>query len=164
MNDQTHQDLYKGNNATDYQPPTGNPQATGTNLQPEASGLQPTTGENDISQQRLPAVDGLKVIVIQDGASTTTAGLTPAQAATQTWMGPFWGSVILGLIIIIIWAVKVLAKEETPKLVEAIEEAIHEPLMSDEVAQASKATPVKKKKSAKKSPLKKAPKKKTKKR
>lgn len=160
----SNEELYKGNNSTDYQPTTSNPQATGTNLQPEASGLQPTTGENDISQQRLPAVDGLKVIVIQDGASTTTAGLTPAQAATQTWMGPFWGSVILGLIIIIIWAVKVLAKEEAPKLSEAIEEAISEPLLAEEVSQPERAVPVKKKKSVKKSPLKKAPKKKSKKR
>lgn len=160
----SNEELYKGNNSADYQPLTTNPQATGTNLQPEASGLQPTTGENDISQQRLPAVDGLKVIVIQDGASTTTAGLTPAQAATQTWMGPFWGSVILGLIIIIIWAVKVLAKEEAPKLSEAIEEAINEPLLAEETSLPEKAVLVKKKKSAKKSPLKKASKKKSKKR
>lgn len=159
-----NEQIYKGNNATDYQPPTGNPQATGTNLQPETSGLQPTTGQDDISQQRLPTVNGLKVIVIQDGASTTTAGLTPAQAATQTWMGPFWGSVILALIIIIIWAVKVLAKEEAPKLSEAIEEAINEPLLTEEASQPEKAVPVKKKKATKKPPLKKSPKKKNKKR
>lgn len=158
----SNEELYKGNNSADYQPPTTNPQSTGTNLQPEASGLQPTTGENDISQQRLPAVDGLKVIVIQDGASTTTAGLTPTQAATQTWMGPFWGSVILGLIIIIIWAVKVLAKEEAPKLSEALEEAISEPLLAEETAPAEKTAPIKKKKTAKKSPLKKPVKKKLK--
>lgn len=162
MNDKIQPDVYKGNNAADYQPPTTNPQITGTNLQPGASGSQPTTGQNDITQQRLPAVDGLKVIVIQDGASTTTAGLTPAQAATQTWMGPFWGSVILGLIIIIIWAVKVLAKEEAPKLAEAIEEAINEPLLAEETTQPEKAVPVKKKKTVKKPPLKKAAKKKSK--
>lgn len=156
----SNEDIYKGNNAADYQPPTQNPQAASTSLQPDTANLQPTNGQNDISQQRLPAVDGLKVIVIQDGASTTRTGLTPVQAARQTWIGPFWGCVILGLAVFVIWAVRLLAKEETPNLAEAIEEAVKEPLLADEAVIAAPSSTKTKKTNNKKTHKKKRSKKK----
>lgn len=127
----TSEDVYSGNKASDYQPPTQNPQSTTTNIQPGTSNVQPTDVQSDIAQQRLPAVDNLKVIVIQDGTSTTRADLTPVQKATQTWVGPFWGCVLLGTVILMIWVVRILAKEEVPNLSEAIEEAIKEPIIEE---------------------------------
>lgn len=159
-----NEELYKGNNAADYQPPTQNPQSTGTNLQQSTYGLQPTDAQSDITQQRIPNVDNLKVIVVQDGSSTTNAYLTPVETATQTWIGPFWGSVLLGLIIIIVWAVRILAKEEAPKLTEALEEAIEEPILGDESTPVEKIVSIKKKKTTQKSHPKKTTKKKSKKR
>lgn len=165
MNYETYKDVYEGNKSSDYQPTTTNPQATTPSLQQGTSGLQPTdtaTGNDDVSQQRLPSVDGLKVVIVQDGSSSSVQ-LTPVQTATQTWAGPFWGCVLLVIIGIIVWSVKVLAKEEAPKLTEALEEAIKEPLLAEEsVVPVVAPTAQKKKKAANKLPTKKTAKKKSK--
>ena len=154
-------DVYTGNKASDYQPPTDNPQSASTNLQPvSSSSTNPTQSQDDVTQQRLPSVDNLKVIILQDGSGATNVHLTPVQAATQTWAGPFWGCVILGIVAFTIWSVKVLAKEEAPKLGEALQEAIHDPLIESVPV----VTPKPKKKSAPKKPsLKKPAKKRSKK-
>lgn len=153
----TNDDIYKGNNASDYQPTTRNPQSTSTDLQQGTS--QPTSTQSDITQQRLPKVDDLRVVILQNGAGSTNEQLTPVQTATQTWVGPFWGCVILITLTIIIWAVRVLSKEEAPKLAEAIEEAIKEPIIQKEPDVIPMQATVKKKKPAKKLPTKKTSKK-----
>jgi len=59
---QTANNLSGGNLASDYQPPTNNPQAnTATGLQNTSSGLQPVSGQSVISQQNLGAVKNLQV-------------------------------------------------------------------------------------------------------
>ena len=157
----TNEDVYKGNNAADYQPPTGNPQSVNTpTVQQGATGVQPTgSGEGALSQSALNQANDLKVMIVQDGSPSSS--LTPVQTVTQTWVGPFWGCVALLLVGFVIWAVRQLAKEETPDLGEVIEEAIHEPLLAEESAAAvapvtkttKKKTPAKKsaKKPAKRS-------------
>ena len=144
------EDDFKANKAADFQPPTGNPQSVGGNLQPGTSGLQPTSSDSATGQQRLPSVSDLKVVVVQDSRSTTNAYLSPVQAARQTWVGPFWGCVALLLIGFIIWVVRQLAKEQVPELSAVIEEAIKEPLITTPAP-----APVKKKSSPKKKPQKK---------
>lgn len=125
----SNEDIYKGNNAADYQPPTGNPQSLTTqSVQQGATGVQPTgSGEGALSQGALNQANDLKVMIVQDGSPSSS--LTPVQAATQTWVGPFWGCVALLVIGFVIWAVRQIAKEETPGISEVIEEAIHEPII-----------------------------------
>lgn len=54
--------VYSGNQASDYQPPTRNPQDNAvTNLQPNQAVLQPVTA-GQINQQVLPTVGNLQVI------------------------------------------------------------------------------------------------------
>lgn len=146
MDYKTNQDVYRGNNSADYQPPTNNPQSVGTTE--NSSTLQPTGvgTEGPLSQQSLNNSSSLKVMIVQNGSPSSS--LTPIQTATQTWVGPFWGCVALLLIGFIVWAVRQLAKEETPELSKVIEEAIHEPILPVTPAvtpvSSSKTTPVKK--------------------
>lgn len=153
----SNEDIYKGNNAADYQPPTGNPQSLNSQtLQQGATGVQPTgSGEGALSQGTLNQTNDLKVMIIQDGSPNSS--LTPVQVATQTWVGPFWGCAVLFMIGLIIWTVRMLAKEETPQIVETLEEAIHEPLIEDSVAATTvTAKPVVTKKAAGKKSTKKS--------
>ena len=146
----SNQDIYNGNTASDYQPPTQNPQTATTNLQPISSSTQSTdTTNNNVTQQRLPNVDNLKVIVIQDGSGSTNVRLTPVQTATQTWIGPFWGCVVLVLVALSIWVVRMLAKEEAPPVTAANEPVIPEPLLAS-APLVPTVTPRPKKKTSKK--------------
>lgn len=62
---------YGGNNSSDYQPPTGNPQTNlPTSLQPTNIGLQPVTSLN---QQGLLQSGGLSVLTAPDKGATSTA-------------------------------------------------------------------------------------------
>jgi len=65
-----------GGNATDYQPPTGNPQnETRTNLQPTGTGLQPVPGQDNFTQQNLGGKSDLQVAgtnVTEPNTNTTS--------------------------------------------------------------------------------------------
>jgi hypothetical protein len=106
------QQPYDGNNAVDYQPPTDNPQNTQTNLQPTGETAATDNTDNELTQQNLPSVRNLKVVVVQDSAnSKVPSGLTPVQTARETWVGPFVGTLIIAAIIVITWAMKTILKE-----------------------------------------------------
>jgi hypothetical protein len=119
---------YTGNNSGDYQPPTDSPQDTQTNLQQTGDGSSQNSGA-ELNQQSLPSVNSLKVLTVQNGSTSTIQQARDFSPASQTWVGPLWGSIFLLIIGVIVWAVRIIAKEEVPQLSEVLEQAIKEPII-----------------------------------
>lgn len=79
---------FGGNNSSDYQPPTGNPQTNpATNLQPTNTLLQPVV--TTLNQQSLVQSGGLLVLTAPDRGATSTAA-EPLISKKQTSAVPTW--------------------------------------------------------------------------
>ncbi len=95
--------VYSGNQASDYQPPTRNPQDNAaTNLQPNQTVLQPVTG-TQVNQQALPIVASLQVV---NNGTKQEASVSPAKSHSP----PITQIGFLTLLIVLVAAVVYMSK------------------------------------------------------
>jgi hypothetical protein len=136
----------------DTQQSVSNPQATGSNLQPVRSDLQPTStqnsqlGQTDVNQQNLPVTKTLTVQHAEQG-SPLPSGVAPGNPTQSTSLVPFLivlAAVLLFIMALAIWAMRPRAEAE---------------IMSETVAPAKASKPKAKKATSKAKPRKKKTKK-----
>lgn len=100
-------DIYTGNKATTFQPPTGNPQQNGqNNLQRVNGSLQPNATSSKDGSQEFPAVQELKVSAVTNRPSSTTATISqPNSDSSASFPIAFSVGIVLlvTVMVIVIW-------------------------------------------------------------
>jgi hypothetical protein len=133
-----------GNNATDYQPPTRNPQGDTANLNQTGGNLQP---QSSTTQTTLPSVDDLRVPGVNGSPNTNTT--KTAAPSTNRKQVNFWPIGIIGVLTLIAMVYVIAQPDPTKRRRPAVAtETVPEPIVKKQI---TKKKPTKKTHTKKKS-------------
>lgn len=118
-----HAQVYGGNNASDYQPPTRNPQSgVATGIQTNNTNIQPTDIQRGVNQQSLAPVPNLQVTTTTDRGAASTAP-EPAKKPSRFRQYFLLNLALFTTVVIAVWVWK---QRRKPK---ATEDATERPII-----------------------------------